>query len=198
MSNKERAMAIIACLALPASLLVGDFAGRAAGFALGGLVLLAIWWIAPSLWRIIGAGLLGGAIAGVLILGPGFRLAMRVVAILDIRRVEFSIGGTLFIIVGVGAIIGGILGFMAALLRKGFAWSGLVMSGVMTIALIGLLYLDTNLRSELVTLGAGPWLNIPMFTAVTFGYALFANRLIDRLQNKKSRRAALEPVEVPT
>jgi hypothetical protein len=67
-----------------------------------------------------------------------------------------------------------------------------------TAVLVALLVIDTGLRDELVTLGAGPWLNIPMFAAVCFGYSLFANRLIDRFESKKSVQAAWEPVEVPT
>lgn len=198
MSNSERLMAVIAGFALPASFVIGSAVGAWAGIALAGVVLLAISRLASGLWRIIGAGLVGGVIAGVLVLGPGFRLAMRMVAIVDVRRVEFSVGGTLLIIILIGVIVGGIGGFMSALLRKGFGWSGPLMSGVMATTLVGLLYLDTNLRSELLTLGAGPWLNIPMFAAVSFGYALFANRLIDRFESRKSRRAAREPVEVAT
>jgi hypothetical protein len=198
MSKTERVMAVIVGLALPASFVIGSAVGQPVGLVLAFVVLLAMWRFAPGLWSTIGVGLLSGAIAGALVLGPGFRLAMRMVAIVDIRRAEFSVGGTLFIIVGVGVIFGGMGGFMAALLRRGLGWSGLVMSGVMAVGLVGLLYLDTNLRSELVTLGAGPWLNIPMFAAVSFGYALFANKLIDRFENKKSRREAREPAEVRT
>ena len=149
-------------------------------------------------WRTIGAGLLGGAIAGVLVLGPGLRLAMRTVAILDPRRVEFTVEGTLFLIVMIGGIFGGVFGLPAALLRKGLGWSGSIMAGVMTGAIVGLMLLDTGLRSEFVTLGAGPWLNIPMFTAVIFGYGMFANRLIDRFGKKRSLVDAEKWVEVPT
>jgi hypothetical protein len=141
---------------------------------------------------------MAGVIAGALILGPGFRLAMRVVAILDIRQVEFTLGGTIFVIVGVGVIFGGVFGITAAFLRRGLAWSGSIMAGVTTAAIIGLLLLDTGLRAELVDLGAGPWLNIPMFTAVVFGYGLFANRLIDRFTTRRPRSATREPIEVPT
>jgi hypothetical protein len=62
------------------------------------------------------------------------------------------------------------------------------MTGVMAVAIMSLLLIDTGLRSELVDLGAGPWLNIPMFTAVTIGYGLATNRLIDRFAARRSRR----------
>lgn len=198
MSKLEKSVTMIVGLALPAALVVGAFIGERVALVVVALVALAGWRYVPGFWRTIGGGLLGGAIAGALILGPGFRLAMRVVAILDIRRVEFTLGGTFFIIVGVGVILGGALGVLAALLRRGLGWSGPIMAGVMTVGLVGLLLLDTGLRSEFVTLGAGPWLNIPMFTAVAFAYGLYANRLIDRLQAKTSRRATREAVEVPT
>ncbi|HEY6629808.1 MAG TPA: hypothetical protein VI193_12560 [Acidimicrobiia bacterium] len=190
-------MAVIVGVTIPASLLVAALAGWV-GLVIVGVVLILMWRLSPGLWRIFGIGLLGGAIAGVLILGPGFRLAMRVVAIVDVRRVEFSVAGTMFIIVLLGVIVGGIGGVFSAMLRKGLGWSSLVMSLLMTVVLVALLVIDTGLRDELVTLGAGPWLNIPMFAAVCFGYSLFANRLIDRFERKKSRPAAREPVEVPT
>jgi len=199
MSKVERSVTVMAGLALPAALVVGAMMGQMAALVIGGLAILAAWRYVPGIWRTIGTGLLGGAIAGVLVLGPGFRLAMRVVAILDPeRQVEFSLGGTFLIVVLIGVILGGALGVLAALLRKGLGWSGLVMAGVMTFAVVGLLLLDTGLRSELVELGAGPWLNIPMFTAVSFVYGLLANRLIDRFEVKRSRQTTIEPVEVPT
>lgn len=197
MSKSEQRMAVIVGVTIPASLVVGALAGPVA-FIVVGVVLLVMWRLSPSLWRTLGVGLLSGVIAGVLILGPGFRLVMRIVAVVDIRRVEFSVGGTMIIIVLIGVIVGGIGGVFSAMLRNGLGWSGLVMSSLLTVVLVALLVIDTGLRDELVTLGAGPWLNIPMFTAVCFGYSLFANRLIDRLESKKSRQAAREPAEVPT
>jgi len=123
---------------------------------------------------------------------------MRIVAIVDVRPVEFSIAGTLLIIVLIGVIVGGVAGVFSAMLRKGLGWSRMAMSLLTTAVLVSLLVIDTGLRDELVTLGAGPWLNISMFTAVCFGYSLFANRLIDRFESKKPRQAAREQVEVPT
>jgi hypothetical protein len=37
-----------------------------------------------------------------------------------------------------------------------------------------------------------------MFTAVTIGYGVATNRLIDRFAAKRSRLETREPVEVPT
>ncbi len=155
------------------------------------------WRYIPGFWRTVGFGLLGGAIAGVAVLGPGFRLSMRVVAILDpIRNVEFTLGGTLFIVIGVGLIIGGVFGLAAALLRRAFELPGRVMAVGMTAVIMGLLLADTGLRSEFVDLGAGPWLNIPMFGAVVFCYAIVANRLIDRFAQRKAARVGRQPAEM--
>jgi len=162
------------------------------------LVAVAVGWrFVPGFWRTVGLGALGGAVAGAAVLGPGFRLAMRVVAILDpVRHTEFTVGGTLFILIGIGLIVGGSFGLMAALLRKAFTLSGPVMAVGTTVVIMGLLLADTGLRGELVDLGAGPWLNIPMFGAVIFFYSLVTNRLIDRLAERKTSTPPREPVEM--
>jgi len=185
-------------ITLPLALVLGGLLGN--GVALLVIVVAAVvgWVLVPGFWRTFGVGLRAGGIAGALMLGPGFRLAMRVVAILDIRRVEFTLGGTFFIILGVGVIFGGMVGIAAVFLRTGLAWSGWVTTGLMTASIMGLLLVDTGLRSEFVELGAGPWMNIPMFATVTVGYGLATNRLIDRFKARSSGREAREPVEVPT
>ncbi|CAN5330864.1 MAG: hypothetical protein ACR2JP_06140 [Acidimicrobiia bacterium] len=73
----------------------------------------------PGFLRTVGAGVVGGAIAGILVLGPGMRLAMRVVAIADpIRSPEFTIGGTIFLILFAGVMMGTGLGIATALLAR--------------------------------------------------------------------------------
>jgi hypothetical protein len=42
--------------------------------------------------------------------------------------------------------------------------------------------LDSELRSEIVGLGAGPWLNIPMFGAAAVGYGALWTRVVTRLE----------------
>ncbi len=64
----------------------------------------------------IGAGLVTGAVAGVLIGGIGARLAMRVVALLGEGIPSFSVGGTLGILL-MGAVLGAIGGLGFALVR---------------------------------------------------------------------------------
>lgn len=198
MSKLEKWVTVMVGMTLPLTLILSAMLGEPVALVILGLGFLAGWRYLPGFWRTFGVGLISGAVAGGLILGPGFRLAMRVVAIFDIRRVEFTVGGTFFIILGVGVIFGGIFGIASVFVRRGFGWQGRLTAGVTTLALVGLLLLDPSLRSEFVELGAGPWLNIPMFAAVTFGYGLFANKLIDRFETNRSLREAREPVEVPS
>jgi hypothetical protein len=175
-----------------------------AGLMLGGPVwviavvaMVAGWRFVPGFLATVVAGALGGVFAGILVLGPGLRLAMRVVAILDpIRTPEFTVEGTLFIVILIGAIFGGTFGLAAILFRRAFALSGRTMALWVTGALMAVLLVDTELRGEFVDLGAGPWLNIPMFAGVVFLYALVAGRVTDRLLARKSGLSAQEPVEV--
>jgi len=163
------ALLFIAFLALAASESVG------AGVS---LLLLAMgigvgWLWIPGFGRTSLQGAVAGAVAGLLVLGPGLRLAMRVVAILDsIRPQEFSVDGTLFVLIGVGAFFGGVFGVIGNVSRVGFGLPARA-SGLIPALLVGLMIgLDSELRSEIVELGAGPWLNIPMFAAVAIAYGM--------------------------
>ena len=144
------------------------------------------WLLVPGFWRSLLYGAIGGVVAGLLVLGPGLRIAMRVVAIIDpVRSPEFTVGGTMFIIIGVGVMMGGMFGVIGNIARVGFNISsrgaGLV-PAVLVMLLIGL---DNELRSEIVELGAGPWLNIPMFAAVAVGYGALWTRVVTRLERRR-------------
>ncbi|MGF1618745.1 MAG: hypothetical protein ACFCU2_13225 [Acidimicrobiia bacterium] len=149
----------------------------------------AAWLLMPGFWRSVFHGAIGGVVAGLLILGPGLRLAMRVVAILDpIRSPEFTFGGTMFIIVGIGAIFGGIFGAFGGLARRGFGIP-LRGAGIVPALLVALMIgLDTELRSEIIELGVGPWLNVPMFAAVAVGYGALWALVITRLEAQGLRK----------
>ncbi|MGH8913788.1 MAG: hypothetical protein ACRDZM_04640 [Acidimicrobiia bacterium] len=166
------------------------------------LTLLAVgigagWLWIPGFWRNSLHGAMSGVIAGLLVLGPGLRLAMRVVAILDpIRSPEFTVGGTLFILIGVGAVFGGIFGVIGSISRVGFGLPSRA-SGWVPALLVGLIIaVDSELRSEIVELGAGPWLNIPMFAGVAIAYGLVWTWLMTRIERrrmaKKQRQYAVE------
>jgi hypothetical protein len=156
------------------------------------------WLLIPGFWRTLLHGAIGGVIAGLLVLGPGLRIAMRVVAIFDpIRSPEFTVGGTLFIIVGIGGMMGGIFGLFGNVARRGFGigrrGAGLV-PAFLVILMIGL---DTELRGEIVELGAGPWLNIPMFAAAALGYGALWSRVVTRLEMRHVEKSATMTVSNP-
>jgi len=50
--------------------------------------------------------------------------------------------------------------------------------------------LDSELLGEIVELGAGPWLNIPMFGAVALGYGALWTRLVARLEMRRVEKKA--------
>lgn len=198
LSNQQRAILVGVAL----SVVVAGFLSSFLGAAMWLLVLISVaagWRYVPGFWRTILIGGLAGAVAGAVILGPGFRVAMRVVAVLSARptRVpEFSIAGTMFIVIFVGVFLGAIFAVGAALVRRGLGLSGPVTAALMSVALIGLLLGDTGVRSEFVELGAGPWFNISMFGGVAFLYGLGTNKLIDRFTRSRARLQSREPVEV--
>ncbi|MEE8375373.1 MAG: hypothetical protein V3S26_03510, partial [Acidimicrobiia bacterium] len=147
------------------------------------------WWLTDGFWTTVAFGLAGGVIAGLLIMGPGFRVAMRVVAIMDpIRTPEFSVGGTGFIIVGIGGILGGVMGILGNLIRKAAAIASAVVAGVVLGAFeMTILLIDSGLREEFFELGGGPWVNIPMFAVFAFGYGIAAMTIADRLDHRASK-----------
>lgn len=137
--------------------------------------------------RTVLTGAVGGVVSGVLILGTGFRLAMRVVAILDpYRHPEFTIEGTLFILIGLGVIIGGTLGVVGVvanrLIRQTMVSGLLPAVGVMVLVMA-----SDDLRAELFRLGWGPWLNIPMFGAVALLYGTGSIRFAEWMQQRDTR-----------
>lgn len=168
------------------------------------LILLAFvvaWRYTPGFWRLVLGGLVGGLIAGVLILGPGLRVAMRAVAIVDPARTpEFTLGGTAFIVVGVGAMLGGIQALTLNLLRP-LLWLRSSLSGGMALGAVTLVLLflvPGDIRSELFELGAGPLMNIPMFGGICMAYGLAAVALADKVsaRGRSQQGAGAESVAV--
>jgi hypothetical protein len=155
------------------------------------------WWLIPHFWPTFLRGAAAGAIAGVLILGPGLRIAMRVVAIVDpVRRPEFTIEGTMFILVGIGVIFGGLFGAVTAPIQDAFDmdWR---MAAVLPAALVMALILSADdLRAELFELGAGGWMNLPVFAGVALAYGLVATRIIHRLTTRR-REPASALIDLP-
>ena len=155
------------------------------------------WRLTPRFWWTISRGALAGAVAGLLVLGPGWRFAMRVVAILDpIRAPEFTIDGTMFILLFVGAILGGLFGAMTAPIQRAFSMEWQAAALIPALLAMTLIVTSQSLRTELMELGLGGWFNIPLFGGVALAYGLATTRIIHRLFNKVSEPAP-EPLNVP-
>lgn len=158
------------------------------------------WWLVPRFWRSVLFGAIAGVVSGVLVLGVGLRVAMRVVAILDPFRVpEFTFGGTMFILIGIGGIFGGILGILTNLARRGFLLRSVFTAAVLPAAgAMSLLFADDEIRRELFELGSGGWLNIPMFGLVAVLYGLAVAATVTGLEERSAaKRAVIPEVEVP-
>lgn len=149
------------------------------------------WLLVSGFWRSSLHGAIGGVAAGLLVLGPGLRIAMRVVAILDpVRSPEFTVGGTMFIIIGVGVVMGGIFGVIGNVARGGLGIPSGAAGLVPALLVMSMIGLDGELRGEIVELGAGPWLNIPMFGAVALGYGALWARIASRLEMRRVEKDA--------
>ncbi len=165
-------------LAVPGAILLGSLIGSPpVALAIVAGVLLVGWRRVPRFWRTVARGLVAGGLAGLLVLGPGFRLVMRVVAILDpVRSPEFTLEGTLFLVLIVGLVFGAITAGWTTLVSSAARlprWGG---ASLVTIAALVQLFSDSEVLRELTELGAGPWMNVPMFLGVTALYGHLADR----------------------
>jgi len=158
-----------------------------------GLVLVGVglaWRLVPGFWRSVLYGAIGGVVSGLLILGPGLRLAMRVVAIIDpLRTPEFTVEGTMFIVIFIGGFFGGILGITANLARHGLELRSKMASATLpAMAVLAVLLTAEDLRMELFELGAGAWMNIPMFGLVSLLYGAGAIATAMRLEQRRASK----------
>lgn len=192
----QRHAALLVGLAVPFAIWLGStldapllaLALIAIGLAVGGRHI-------PGFWTNSLRAVLAGGLAGILVLGPGYRLAMRIVAITDSSTTpEFSIGGTAFIVVGLGAMFGGITTGWVTILTRAFALARTTAMLALT-TVVGLtLFADSEVLSELTELGMGPWLNVPMFLGVTVAFAWLADRWAR--PDRTPARAYTDPVGV--
>ena len=173
-----RRAALLAAASGPAAIFVGDmFLGPIGALVIVGGGVAIGWKYVPNFWRTLFRAAIAGGLAGVLVLGPGYRLAMRVVAILDASTTpEFTIGGTMFLIVGIGAMFGGITTTWVTLITRTYAARRAVAVTGLTAVVMGTLFVDSEIFRELTELGAGAIMNVPMFLGVTVGWAWLADR----------------------
>ena len=105
--------------------------------------------------------LVSGLAAG-LVLGVGFRVAMRVVAIMEGLEPEFTVAGTMFILI-VGGVFGLIVGPVYGAIRTVLPGSVLVRGAIAGAVLFGLgLLLLGDAEGEARELGVY-WVNVLMF-----------------------------------
>lgn len=153
----------------------------------------------PGFYPMLGKGLLAGLAAGVLVLGPLFRGAMRVVNLMDPSKPEeFTIDGTLFIVIFVGAILGTTIGVAMIFFRTALGSGRRVGSLLAGLMVIGFLLLSPDLRGEVIEFGGGPWVNIPLFFAAGYLYGEAGQWVFDKLRRRTPRptiQAPLEPVQ---
>lgn len=183
-----------------AELSIGDVIPPSIG--LSGLAIAAVvaWRTVPRFWRMLVGGLVGGAIAGLLILGPGFRIAMRVVALMDPTRApEFTLGGTLFIVVFFGAAIGAIQGLTSHALRRMLNIGSSVLAGSLVgLFMIGqLAFFTEGTSDEVFELGAGALVNIPLFGTITVAYGIAMMALAERLEHWRLSTESTRREKVP-
>lgn len=162
--------------------------------------LYLVWRELVGFWRVLIGGIVGGGIAGLLILGPGFRLAMRAVAIMDPTTTpEFTLPGTVFIVVGIGVIMGGITATLFHVARRVFQVESAVIAGTVlaTTEMVVLTFFSGDLSTELFELGVGAWVNIPLFGLVTLGWGIASMALADRFEMAMLTRRRTEREKVP-
>lgn len=198
MTWQARASTLV--LLLVANLAAGDMFPAPWGIVLVIAALVVTMLYYRGFWRAAAGGLLGGAVAGLLILGPGFRLAMRAVALMDpVHPEEFTLGGTLFIMVGFGGVIGAIQGATAHLARRAFGIDSAVIAGVLlgVYMMVELSFFAGELSQEIFDLGIGAWVNIPLFGLIALGYAIAAMAVADRVESHWFTRRRTDRPKVP-
>lgn len=191
-----RRAAVLAALAGPAAIFVGELLLGPIGAVAIVIAGVAIGWrYVPSFWPTLVRAAIAGGLAGVLVLGPGYRLAMRVVAILDDATTpEFTIEGTAFLVIGIGAMFGAVTTAWVTIMTKTFAARRFVAVTVLTSVVGGTLFLDSEIFRELTELGVGPVLNVPMFLGVTVAWAWLADRWARPLRDADAADAQLAAV----
>lgn len=147
-----------------------------------------------------GWGVLAGVAAGV-VWGVGARLAMRLVAVADGRPTEFSVGGTLVIVI-TGMMFGLPLGLLFATVRGHLPGSG-IGRGISFGVILAVLLLVPVIALGASDLGRDP-LDAPVLLGAALFSALFSlhgavmEAMIGRGGQVVIRRRTSRPPPVPT
>lgn len=168
---------VAVALAVPVAIALGGATGvPAVALSVVAAAVAVGWRWVPGFWYAVGRGLLAGGAAGLLVLGPGYRLAMRVVALLEpTMQPGSSVGGTVFVVVGIGGLLGALVTAWASVLARSLSlprWGGTtVLATAASLLLLG----GREQRTEIAELGAGPWANVLLFGGITVAFALLAD-----------------------
>ncbi len=137
----------------------------------------------------IGIGILSGLIVGFLAAGTGGRIVMRIIAIADPDTVtRFTLGGTLFLLLGMGlfgAILGGLAGLLFVAIRrwlpvpgplKGLAFGALLLLGT------GWLFFSGG-QDENFSDFEPPLLGVALFASLYLVYGLGVGAVVERFHS---------------
>jgi hypothetical protein len=106
--------------------------------------------------------------------------------------------GTMFILIGIGGLFGGMVGILANLARRGMRLNSVIKAAILpAAAAMSLLLADDEIRGELFELGAGAWLNLPMFGLVAILYGIVVAVSTGVLEDRSAaKRAVTDRAEV--
>lgn len=158
------------------------------------------WKVTGNLWPAVARGAAGGAVAGVLILAPGWRAAMRIVSIMEpTSQSVFSISGTLGVIAGAGVLIGGVMGIIGALIGLAAeSRSRRAMGTILGALVTGFLVVHPDLGQEFAHRGGGLWINLLLFGVVAISYGLLAMAVTHRIGRRPQPQPQARRSTLPT
>lgn len=129
----------------------------------------------------LAAGIGAGSVAGIIVLGGGARLAMRLVALIIGQPPDFTLPGTVSILM-LGAVTGAFLGAAYAAffpgLSRGLRWSGALYGVILSLVFVAPAFLLSR-EGELGLLG--PWGGLMLFGPLPVLYGLVLQPLTQRL-----------------
>ena len=187
--DAERRVLIAALVAFPITAIIAA-TGATAGFSVFSVItpiaalameLLVVVYV-RRLPRLVISGLVGGGLAGVVALGAGSRLAMRIVSLTGGRR-EMTIEGTMFLLI-FGAMVGAVIGISIAAALRVWPEAGRFIAITVGSVISAGLILDSEAFEELMHEGAGGWLNFPMFVAFPIAYGFLAVRSVAAVERR--------------
>ena len=141
----------------------------------------------------LGVGILSGLVAGFVMAGMGGRLVMRVIAVVDPNTTPgFTLGGTLFLVVGVGAMgafLGGIGGAGFVGLRRWLpgrgAWLGLIYGSIVVLSLGGPFFWFVD-QDESFSDFEPALLGVALFFSLGLAYGAALGATVERLKGSRT------------